>query len=130
MDNQTKYEDPFKVPEGYFEVLYAEILNRKTTIRKRHVFGIGNYLWTYRTPSVVFTTCAIFVAVVIYQFPTDSATMDCVSLTCIDDVQLFNAAVEVDDATLIDYVSAEFSDSTFTDVTLDDVDEELLLNEL
>ncbi len=130
MEDQTKYKEPYKVPEGYFDGLYGDILEKKGRIPEKD-WPMEKFSGRiYAKLTVALVSCALITAVIITQVDNTSTAEDCLSLSCIDDAQLLNAAAEVDAATLIDYASSNSSDSTVNEINLEDIDEDQLLNEL
>lgn len=129
MDNQENYKNPYKVPEGYFDGLYTDILEKKANepIVKRI------YLRPYWSPKVLIPITAIAICAVLLISRTEPVfnAADCKSLSCLDDTELLDAATELDASTLLDYADYNSADSEITnEFDLQEIDESQLLNEL
>ncbi len=128
MENREDYKDPYKVPEGYFDELYTNILQRKSEGKRERTTFFR--LEPVRILSMILVISLVTFGVVRYT-SSNNQTEECVTLACVEETELLNEASLLDDEDLIDYISVSSVDTTNTsDPNLEGIDENELLNEL
>lgn len=129
-DRKHIKEEPYKVPDGYFDGLYLSILENKSEVKP----GKGWMTILLHSNSFRISALSLVVIIVsawfIFQW-NGTSEADCVSLACVEESELVIEAVEIDAADLMEYASATLSDSTSNiETNLEEFDESQLLNEL
>lgn len=122
-DKRAK-ENPYKVPDGYFDQLYDQIVDQKTEKSK-----IATW-WPGRKWAIGLATVMLASGIYGVLKYTSQQEKECVSLACIDDQTLINAAAQIESTTLMEYIRADADTSTHLSVNLEEVDDSALLEEL
>ncbi len=121
--NKINKENPFQVPEGYFEEKRKELHNIPEQTASIKILNQNSTKWYY------WAAAATFIGIVFWNtwnFKTDK----CETLACIDKTELLQAVENFETATLLDYVAADTTKNDDLIIDLDDIDETMLLDNL
>ncbi len=120
-DKNWPKENPYKVPENYFDELYLNILEQKSS-------KTTSVNW--RLKAIYATVLALVFVVSLYVFQNKPAEK-CINLSCLSDEHIEEIAMKMDANTLIDYAvnQQEREKNEEIEAYLDELDESDLLNE-
>lgn len=122
-DKRAK-ENPYRVPDGYFDQLYDKLVDQKAEKSK-----VGAW-WPGKKWAIGLATIILAFGIYGILINTSKSEKECLSLACVDDQTLINAAAQIESITLMEYIKADADTSTHLSVNLEEVDDSALLEEL